>query len=163
MRLFTVARRGIVSVVMLSLALTAACGSGSGSDATEAPEQEGPIVIREADSFTLDSFTSAGFKKSKEFSTETVPEADTIWYGFYSQRDVEIRFYSSHELARSAGADSAADAVGRSPNSNIGGGIITSTGNRTQYNDYLVVGNAVVLCQTDIDPCLELAELLEAG
>ena len=79
-----------------------------------------------------------------------------MWYGFFSQRDVEIRFYETHQLAMGPGVESARAAVGRSPNSNIGGGIITSTGNRTQYNDFMVAGNAVILCQTNIAPCVEL-------
>lgn len=149
---------------MLLLILAAACGSSSETDSGNpgASEVGEPIVIRSEDSFTVDSFTAAGFKKSKEFSTETVPEAAAIWYGFYSQRDVEIRFYDSHELAAGPGANSAEQAVGRSPNSNIGGGIITSAGNRTQYNDYLIAGNAVILCQTEVSPCVELAEMLQS-
>ncbi len=158
-------RRATVSLLLTLVAVFAlACGSGSdsgaNSDSPGASDVEEPTVIRSSDSFTVDSFTVAGFKKSKEFSTETVPEAAAIWYGFYDQRDVEIRFYDTHELAIGPGVASAEQAVGRSPNSNIGGGIITSAGNRTQYNDFLVAGNAVILCQTNVAPCIELAELL---
>ena len=151
--------------VALLTAFAVACGSESKSayEPIGGPDTTGIFVLRESESFTLDSFTAAGFKKSKEFSTETVPQATSIWYGFYSQRDIEIRFYPDHETAKGAGRESAAAAIGRSPNSNIGGGIITSAGNRTQYNDYLVAGNAVLLCQTDIVPCKELAEKLSGG
>jgi hypothetical protein len=142
-----------------------ACGSESKSadEPIGGPDTMGILLLRADENFTLDAFVAAGFKKSKEFSNETVPEATSIWYGFYSQRDIEVRFYPDHETAKGAGRESAAAAIGRSPNSNIGGGIITSAGNRTQYNDYLVAGNAVLLCQTDIVPCKELAEKLAAG
>jgi hypothetical protein len=53
---------------------------------------------------------------------------------------------------------SAAPAIAaRSPDSDIGGGITTSTGNRTQYHDCLIAGNAVALCQTEITACEEPA------
>ena len=157
----------LVVIPMLGLAVIAfaACGSDSASVPADAgaPAQDesvGSVIVRTAGSFDVDSFVAAGFKKSKEFSTETIPDASAIWYGFYSQRDVEIRFYGSHEEALGTGAESARAAVDRSPNSNIGGGIITSTGNRTQYHDYLIAGNAVVLCQTEITACEELAAQL---
>lgn len=144
-----------VLLVGILVALLAACGSESGA-AVGTQAEEGPLVLRSGDTFTVDSFVEGGWKKSKEFSTETVPLSTSIWYGFYSHRDVEIRFYGSHADALTAGVESALAAIGRSPNSNIGGGIITSAGNRTQYNDYLVAGNAVVLCQIDIVPCEDL-------
>ncbi len=155
-RLIVISMMGIVAVAI------AACGSDSsdepaGAAAAAEDDPVGQVIVRTGDSFDVDSFVAAGFKKSKEFSTETVPEAVSIWYGFYSQRDVEIRFYGSHAEALGPGAESARAAVDRSPNSNIGGGIITSTGNRTQYHDYLIAGNAVVLCQTEITACEELA------
>ncbi|GAG34653.1 unnamed protein product, partial [marine sediment metagenome] len=62
--------------------------AGEPLSATSVSTDEGPIVVRARDTFTVDSFLEAGFKKSKEFSTETVPEATSIWYGFYSRRDV---------------------------------------------------------------------------
>ncbi len=145
----------LLILILVLPVLLAACGSDSGA-AAETQAEDGPIVLRASDTFTVDSFVEGGWKKSKEFSTETVPLAASVWYGFYSQRDVEIRFYASHADAVTAGVESAGAAVDRSPNSNIGGGIITSAGNRTQYNDYLVAGNAVVLCQIDIVPCEEL-------
>ena len=135
-----------------------ACGSSAQQEGTST--EATPIIARTAEIFTVDSFVNAGWKKSKEFSTETLPQATSVWYGFYSQRDVEIRFYDSHSDALDAGVLSAQAAVDRSPNSNIGGGIITSAGNRTQYNDFLVAGNVVVLCQQDIAPCEELVTLI---
>ena len=155
----------VISMIGFTALALAACGSDSdgesaASSAAAAPAQDdsvGSVIVRTGDTFDVDSFVAAGFKKSKEFSTETIPDASSIWYGFYSQRDVEIRFYGSHEEALGTGAESARAAVDRSPNSNIGGGIITSTGNRTQYHDYLIAGNAVVLCQTEITACEELA------
>jgi hypothetical protein len=108
--------------------------------------------------FTVDDVAAAGWKKSKQFDATSVPSASEVWYGFFDRRDIEVRANASHADALGPGAQSAAEAIGRSPNSNIGGGIITSQGNRVQYHAYLVVGNLVLLCQQDVEVCLRLVE-----
>ena len=142
-----------------------ACGTGSVdtpesageplSPASVSPDEK-PIVVRVGNTFTVDSFVDAGFKKSKEFSTDTVPEATSIWYGFYSRRDVEIRFYGSHEQAIGVGVASALAAVDRSPNTNRDGAAIFASGQRTSFDAFMVAGNTVVLCQTEIGACAEM-------
>lgn len=133
-----------------------ACGSDS-TDATTTAE-DGPLVVRDGDTFNTDTFVNAGWKKSKEFSTETVPESSAIWYGFYKSQDVEIRFYSSHADALGPGVESASAAVSRVSNSNLQGNAIFASGQRAQYNDFMVAGNAVILCQSDITICAELVQ-----
>ena len=104
----------------------------------------------------MESFVEAGFKKSKEFSIETVPGAISIWYGFYNRRDVEIRFFDSHEQAVGPGVASARAAVDRSPNTNRDGAALFASGQRTSFDDFMVAGNAVILCQTEIGACVEM-------
>ena len=41
--------------------------------------------------------------------------------------------------------------------------LITSNNNRTSYHAYLVVGNMVMLCQTDISVCENLATTVQSG
>ena len=101
---------------------------------------------------------NAGWKKSKEFSTETVPASNAIWYGFYKSQDVEIRFYASHADALGPGVDSANSAVNRVSNANLEGSAIFASGQRTQYADFMVAGNTVILCQSLIEVCEELVE-----
>lgn len=145
-----------LAVIMAVALALAACGSDSGG-ATDTAE-DGPLVVRDGDTFNADSFVNAGWKKSKEFSTETVPESNAIWYGFYKGQDVEIRFYDSHADALGPGVESASAAVNRVSNANLEGNAIFASGQRTQYADFLVAGNAVILCQTDISICAELVE-----
>ena len=151
------APRWLLIAISVLAVMALACGSDdSAPDAETVVEDEGPPVVRTGETFAVDDFVDAGWKKSKEFSAATVPKAESVWYRFYDRRDVEIRFYASHEDAIGEGVVSAESVMARSPNSNIGGGIITSAGNRTQYEAYLVAGNAVVLCQTDVTACVEL-------
>ena len=114
--------------------------------------------------FTLEDFINLGWKKSKSFPIDVVdkngesitPDATEIWYGFFNRKDIEIRFYPTHELALSSGVQSAENAVGRAVNSNSKGGIITSKNNRVSYKSYLVSGNTVILCQDVLSYCRDL-------
>lgn len=146
----------LMAVAGLVAVMLVACGSET--TAPEAVNEDAPLGIRTGDTFEVDSFVTAGWKKSKEFSTETVPESNAIWYGFYKSQDVEIRFYGSHSDAMGPGVESASAAVGRVSNANLQGNAIFASGQRTQYNDFLVAGNTVILCQLDIAICAEMVE-----
>ncbi len=152
----------LIAAVVLAMP---ACGTGSVDtpesageplSATSVSTDEEPIIVRVDATFTVESFVEAGFKKSKEFSIETVPGAISIWYGFYSRRDVEIRFFDSHEQAVGPGVASARAAVDRSPNTNRDGAALFASGQRTSFDDFMVAGNAVILCQTEIGACVEM-------
>jgi hypothetical protein len=157
----------ITLTIALTALLIAACGSGdsegSASVSTTNDGEEQAPVLRIDETFTIEQFETAGFKLSKEFDIDTVPLATNIYYGFASKRDIEIRKYASHADAMSAGVESALAILGRSPASNSAGGIITSNNNRTSYHAYLVAGNVVMLCQTDISVCENLATIVQSG
>ena len=154
-----------VLVFSFLIVIVLACGSSDSAEDSVSTTNDGEDaapVLRVDETFSIENFQAAGFKLSKEFDTETVPLATNVYYGFAERRDIEIRKYSSHADAMSAGVESALAAIGRSPNSNSGGGIITSTGNRTSYHAYLVAGNVVMLCQTDISACENLANAVQS-
>ena len=155
--------RKLFAIIAISLfgLFVVACGSGesdSDSVSTSNDGEEAALVLRIDETFTVENFQAAGFKLSAEFDTETVPKATNVYYGFADRRDIEIRKYESHADAMSAGVESALAILGRSPASNSAGGIITSGGNRTSYHAYLVAGNVVMLCQTDISACENLVK-----
>lgn len=146
----------ILSAALLLLIVVACSSSDSTTSDANVSEDNGPTIIRTDDTFTTDSFVNAGWKKSKEYSTETVPDANSIWYGFYKSQDVEIRFYSSHAQAIGPGLVSANEVVDRTPNSNLQGNALFSGDQRTGYSDFMVAGNTVILCQSLIEVCEEL-------
>lgn len=148
----------VLMVVVTGVAAMTLVACGSESTGADSPDEDAPLVVRNDDTFDLDSFVAAGWKKSKEFSTETVPESNAIWYGFYKSQDVEVRFYGSHADAMGPGVESASAAVGRVANANLQGNAIFASGQRTQYNEFMVAGNAVILCQLDIAICAEMVE-----
>ena len=111
-------------------------------------------VVRVDDVFTPDSFVGAAWKKSKEYSTETVPGAEEIWYGFFNQRDAEIRFSGSHEAALEQGAPVVERAITENVKRSRGGRLLDfSGGSFSAYNAYIVAGNAILLCELDISAC----------
>lgn len=104
-----------VLVAVMAVVLLASCGSSdSGTVGSAADTEEEPVLMLQPNGvFTVDDVAAAGWKKSKELSPETLPDAIGVWYGFYNQRDVEVRIYASHDLAISSGTGPAEDAVGR--------------------------------------------------
>ena len=105
--------------------------------------------------FTTDSFTAAGWKKTKEYDTSTVPESTEIWYGFFNQKDIEIRFYESHESALAHGVPLAEKTLKKDARARIG-----LRASRTGYSAYAVVGNTVMLCELSVENCVALTDVL---
>jgi hypothetical protein len=155
--------------LLLILAIEVSCSSSS-----PAPDAASPVAsddsedisvesqtVRSDEIFTADSFVAAGWKKSKQYSTETVPGAHEIWYGFYSQRDIEIRLYASHEDALALGKPVAESAIVENVKRSRGGLLLdVSGGSFSAYNAYIVAGNAILLCELDISSCEGLVENL---
>lgn len=104
-----------VKIALMGLALViafAAVGCGSSDDlvVSEAGvlDEEGlRLIIRPDASYTIAELTAVGFKKNRQFGPETVPGSIDIWYGFFDQRDIEVRFYESHAAALEFGVEPA--------------------------------------------------------
>ncbi len=157
----------LTTLVLTVMLLIAACRSDSSpydakNEGVGAASEAAPAIVHSDKTFTTDSFTTAGWKKSKEYDTETVPESTEIWYGFYQQKDIEIRFYPSHNAALSAGVPAAKGSIEGAVKRSKGGKLLDfSGGSFTGYADYLVAGNAVLLCEFDRTRCDELVANLK--
>jgi hypothetical protein len=152
----------LIVIAVIAIAACAPGGSTDDSFSTTNDGEEAAPVLRIDETFTIENFEAVGFKLNQEFDTDTVPLATNVYYGFASRRDIEVRKYASHADAMSAGVESALAILGRSPASNSAGGIITSGNNRTSYHAYLVAGNVVMLCQTDISACEDLVNAAQS-
>ena len=156
-----------VLVVLAAISiLVVACGSSNGDESVSdsviesdvVPDVD-PIKITLPDGvFTADDVEAAGWKNSKELSPETLPGATSVWYGFYQQRDVEVRVYESQGEAISLGQDLADTATGRrtaSAGGNLGS---IAGGTRTSFSSYAIVGNLILLCEIQIEDCQSLLD-----
>jgi hypothetical protein len=158
----------LIVISITAIFAISACGSDTASPNSPANEvtaptaDSAPATVLEDKSFTTESFTAAGWKKSKQYDTETVPESTEIWYGFYQQKDIEIRFYPTHELAVSAGVPAAEASIEGAVKRSKGGNLLDfSGGSFTGYADFLIAGNAVLLCQLERTHCDELVANLK--
>ena len=150
-------------------AFAAACGSDgisnvahttTGDKAVDA--DAAPIFIPDR-TLPLDDLIAAGWKKSKQYSTETVPGTLDIWYGFFNKKDIEVRFYSSHQDALTLGVESADGAIERRLRQGGPTGASTrgaGSAGVTRYEAYLIAGNTVMLCEFAIETCTDLVDLV---
>jgi hypothetical protein len=155
---FILTRTGLALVTLLLVSGVVACGGGGSSSSSEgdAVDEDGVrLTTRSEASYKIDDLVSVGFKKNRQFPTDTVPGTTDIWYGFFSQRDIEVRFYDSH-------AD--AIAMGTGPAETI---IARTAGQRDPlipvvnlYPAYAIVGNMVMLCERQISTCQALIDVL---
>jgi hypothetical protein len=152
------------TVLLLMLFVVAACGASESSPAESSSSvtgsEEEPVQILQPNGvFTADDVAASGWKKSKELSPETLPDATSVWYGFYQQRDVEVRVYESQTTAISSGQEIADVATGRRKPAPFASGGISST--RTSYSAYAIVGNLILLCEIKIEDCQGLIDSIE--
>jgi hypothetical protein len=147
----------LIPLAAISIALIA-CGSSkddvSASDSVAEPVFDAIQMTLPDSVFTANDVAAVGWKKSKELSSETLPGATSVWYGFYQQRDVEVRVYESQMKAISLGQDLADTATGRNkPQS-------TTLHSRTwtSYLSYAIVGNLILLCEVKIEDCQSLLD-----
>ena len=138
---------------------------GSENSTSEDPSAKGEgnsSILLSGRTFTPDSFVTAGWKKSKQYDTATVPESTEIWYGFFNQKDIEIRFYETHDAAVELGILAATSSIEGAVKRSKGGKLLDfSGGSFTGYADYLVAGNAVLLCEFDRTRCDQLVAILK--
>jgi len=155
----------IIKVIIWAMLIfaIATCGSEGSSSSESSDESSATDATVLTDQFfSTDSFIAAGWKKSKEYDTATVPESIEIWYGFFQQKDIEIRFYASHEAAIEHGVPSAEESIEGAVKRSKGGELLdVSGGSFTGYADFLVAGNAVLLCEFDRTKCDALVSRLK--
>ena len=154
----------MLAVVMLLVMI--GCGSDASLD-------EGFVQIRTApDNYTVDDLKTFGFKTSKNYDVEGLPDALDAWKGFwgldpYDRHDYEIRFYASHDLAVSSGKPMAIESTGPEFEASretqtwtegvkdrwqaqgvtdISGGASKQSKPRPTYPNWAILGNMVILC-----------------
>lgn len=134
-------------------AMTGCAGDTNGRAAEQAREAEQAlsVVLAEDRTFTISDLQGAGWKRSKDFSVETLPHARTAAFGFFNQRDVEVWVYDSHDDALRHGRAPADEAIARRPGQTD---YLIPVVNR--YHAYAVAGNLILLCEVELADCEQL-------
>ena len=160
----------VMNIVFVLLAVMVLVLAGCGSDSTL---DEGFVQIRTApDNYTVDDLKAFGFKASKHYDVEGLPDGLDAWKGFwgldpYDRHDYEIRFYASHDLAISSGKPIAIESTGEEFEASretqtwtegvkdrwqaqgvtdISGGASKQSKPRPTYPNWTILGNMVILC-----------------
>ena len=154
--------RFLQSVVLITLTgmLLSVVGCTSEKQPTlsgDSVDEEGLRLITRPDAtYTIDDLIAVGFKKNKQFDVDEVPGTTDIWYGFFQQKDIEVRFYDSHASALELGVELAETVIAK------------KAGQRDYlipvvnlYPAYAVVGNTVMLCERQLSTCEALIQLLD--
>ena len=148
------------------------CGSVSGegegdadipgaSSADRGDEIEGKWLITQPDRvYSVEDFLAVGWKKSDQLETETLTNAIDAWYGFYKQKDIELRFYDTHEAAIAHGVGPAQETIKKDTGGRIGAHTVW-TPNIALYGAYAVTGNVVMMCELELSSCEALINALE--
>ena len=154
------------SLILVFLALPAfsACGSeNSGADVaseknvasrtTLAGGAGNSMIVDDGSIYSIEDFVTAGYKNVTQFDLETLPGATDAWYGFFDQKDFELRFYASHQAALEEGVEPAEIAIRK-------GAVPWQKRPPVRFFAYAVVGNVVMLCELEVASCEKLiAEL----
>ena len=151
-------------VAAILMGMIVACG---GSDSPSIPGDttdvdagssltEDRLISNPSGSYSMDDLVSVGFKKSKQFETETLPRAIDVWYGFFNQKDIEVRVYENHQDALDYGVEPAEAAIAKDPGQTD---YLIPVVNR--YPAYVVFGNLVMLCERQLATCEALTSELD--
>ena len=163
-------KRKLISVIAILGAATVLAGCGSsGSPATSGDEPEirdaggqsglleDRLIANPTGSYTMDDLVAIGYKKSRQFETDTLPNALDVWYGFFNKKDIEVRVYDSHQDALEFGIEPAE----RSIEKNAGAELIGGKAFIARYPAYAVFGNLVLLCERELVTCEALIDKLQ--
>jgi hypothetical protein len=168
----------LIVVMVFAVVLATACGS-SASEEEVFPQISDPGQV-----FSLDDLLATPYKQSNNYSTEGLPGATDVSFGFLrvgggEPYDYEMRFYDSHQAAVDQGTAMAKEGTGpdailseddatykagiKKRRMIIGGG--SGGGARSgigpKFASYAIFGNIVMLCQgADPEMSLERCELM---
>jgi len=145
--------------------------------ATTSPVDTIQKVIPSERAFSFEDFQAVGFKRTREYNVDALPQATGASYGFWRSQDqdpadYELRSYPSHETAVEHGATLAEEVTGRDAvlrkadmTWQEGAGDrqvrVVGEGISPRYADFAIFGNIVMLCQgRDSMESLERCEAL---
>ncbi len=161
----------VIFATLILLGTLGGCNSGddqmnTNSEASsESPSElldeiDGKWLITQPDRvYSVEDFLAIGWKKSKQLEVETLSHATDAWYGFYMQKDIELRFYDSHDTALAHGVPPAQETIKKDAGVRIGAATVWTV-NIALYGAYAVAGNVVMMCELELASCEALINTL---
>ncbi|NQW19285.1 MAG: hypothetical protein HQ477_00970 [Chloroflexi bacterium] len=181
------ARLLVILLAIAALSISAvACGSADGGGGSDDPIAKIDATDR---IYTIEDFTSIGFKDNKSYDVDGLPSAIEVHYGLWgptslSKNEFEVRFYASHADAMGFGVEYVEEAIGtdavlltghqrweeglreRRACQGVEGGHQVGTCATAKYFDYIVVGNMILMCPgkdsvNSLKACAELMAVVQ--
>jgi len=175
----------MIAGLLTLLAIAVACGAEPGGTEPVQPEDEVIQKITPSDRiYDIEPFRAAGLKANKSYGVTDLPYAVAAWHGTFGGKDYEVRLYASHAEAVEFGG-APADHVSGKDGVVCGPDVLWEEGERdrrkcvpraglsehgclqtARYGDYVIIGNAVVLCEgldsrTALATCASLLDNLD--
>ncbi|MEC7921148.1 MAG: DUF6810 family protein [Chloroflexota bacterium] len=173
-------KKELILGIFLSTLFVFGCGGSDGESSSQSDEGPKYFEIINADkTYTMDDVKAAGLKGTKTFKTDAVdkktgealtPGATEIVLGFFKSssgpKDIEVRLYSSHQDAVDLG-QAPAESITEKPSNLVGNSSVTTLADAgvgmkgsTKYGGYAINGNMVILCERELQACLDFIEKL---
>jgi hypothetical protein len=154
----------LAAITVTILAISFGCGSESSNSVASSGDTndfgfEISITTKPDSIFSIDDVKSTGWKSSKEFPTDELEGVSEVWFGFFQQKNLEVWIYESHDEAKRLGTVPAEEIVAATRGVS-GGGAGPYMKQTTHFGAYGVVGNLLILCETDVEVCEDLANAL---
>ena len=110
-----------LTILLAASSFAIACGSGDGGTGETTSDETGfqyEEIMPTGSTYAVEDLMAVGFKKSKTYNVEELPEAKSAYFGFfgldpYNRFDYEARFYETHEDAIEHGTWWAEQRVGK--------------------------------------------------
>ena len=113
------------------------------------------LIIESSTIYSIDDLIDAGWKKDRKFDNSEYPETVEIAYGFFQRKDIEAWVYNSADEAKKFGVNYGEQAVDKKPGQTD---YLIPRVNR--YHAYVIIGNLMLLCETEILDCQKLIDKL---
>ena len=150
-------------IILLSInfcILILSCSSSTESSIKNNTEEQGEIstslIIESGKIYSIEDLIKIGWKKNKKLDNSSFQGTKGIWYGFFNRKDVEIWIYDSHSNAITYGKPYAEKSISKKPTNKD-----PTNPTEIRYYAYAVVGNILMLCESQLAICEQLIEKLD--
>ena len=142
-------------LTLITTILLTSCGNNS--ETIDIKEEIKTSLITNIDlNYEIKDFVDAGWKENKKLDNTGFKSTEGIWYGFFNRRDAEIWIYDSHSSAIEYGLKYAEEAINKRPTNRD-----PTNPTSIRYHAYLITGNTLILCEDNLEDCIELLSKIE--
>jgi transcription termination factor Rho len=136
-------------IFILSLFFIISCAS----DDSELDTLAKSLIIESSNIYSIDDLKKAGWKQDRQFDNSEYPETIDIAFGFFQKKDIEAWVYISHEDAKKFGVKYGDQSIEKKAGQTD---YLIPRVNR--FHAYVIIGNLMLLCETEILDCQKLID-----